>query len=469
MQPGESFVAKFHDWKKITGDPQVEIKLIAPLIVDGNPYAYFMLIGRGANINRYPFRISRLDEGFGPKFISDYTANCYDIKHCTWAARMKEYVEEMYNDRNSVAKILSAAVRLYKEIVLRTKRSDNISPSKQNPVTISNDKPMSRVSALMAAAGNCDGNIFKIKVQNIREWTIHIKGHYSDIEAAIFIPEDTYKCPTLTVVKPRLKLGRNVSFGGLVLYQGLTQHTWDRDISQIPFRILNALYNEQEDIDHYQLYGPEEQRACELKCQYTNAGTFQMLGEFVVNIEAGNVSDNSDMIEIPERFYAEYIGGSNYLTVRILTKLGVNGWYKIHPSPNIESIITISPLQAINLNVRALDKVSLFIHTPAIINDALHIRPRQPIPHDDLLYEIDKLSILTVGHTISYLHQGQVKYSDIISFGGAQSAFMRNERGGQIPINILNELVKPKMLKELSPLAIDYTEYSSEKEDENEL
>jgi len=469
---GKSFIAHVDEWtRKYHGTKNLSIKLVAPLINDVGPYAYLILTDINTSTH-YPFMLGRSGEALNGKFISDYSGNILDYKHNEWVRRMKDYAINNY-ESDGINRILNQALRSYDDVNLiksPTTKKISSSPSRSFPKM----KPISRLAEILNAAAYTAGAL-KINVQNTNEWSIKIFGKYTEITARLYISDNLKISPILNVIKPRLSLGKNVSFGGLVQYNGLTQSTWDQKYSELPKRILYSLYNEEPDSIHYEPYHPRELNASQIKFNPINTTSIKKrLGQFVVLIDNSAPQGpqdigKSDVIYIHPDDYVNNIGGADlYLLFGLETKLGIHGTYVAAPGNdiNLRGRVVINFLQATNLNLIDGDNVNVYIYKEQLANNII-LRPRSDTPIDDLRNEFEEFVVLSAGHTISFELNGFIEYVDIISVGkdvvGTELSwgYIRSERkGAQIPLGIEDALVTKR-----DPLEVIYEDYDEEEDE----
>jgi hypothetical protein len=420
-------------WQRNNHNKVIRIKLVAPDIssedrittyrylkgkepvgtttYQSNDYAYFLLI---ADDERYPFVIgplsrlgrSKIPDAENNIFDSDYSGSCDNRKQCIWASHIQTALNKKKRLFPSLGEILTLAVETYETI--------NSKPVSTNaPANVIGKQSLTTLQRLITIAGQSNG-VLQIEVENENEWMINIAGKYNNIRAKLYIKttlindENIHGGPILRVIEPRLKLGRNMSFGGLVLYKGLTPHTWDNNDEILPQRILNALYNEEFDNIHMSPYTHANEFAASWMKVAIHANNLNKRPWLALDVVIyDNPLKDINVVYVSHEHKALF--GNE--PANMMSELGINGVYYVHYTKLDDNYIQLSSLQCINLNISVNHTVTLMPVDLQVANKVT-VRPRQKMSNKKVKDCLLSVGTLNVGHTVKVPNIKQ--YIDII-------------------------------------------------------
>jgi len=164
------------------------------------------------------------------------------------------------------------------------------------------------------------------------------------------------------------------------------------------------------------------------------------LGKFFIYIDSDKLG-YPDMIMISGDYYDAHYDG-NELLLGIETELGLRGTYYAQPDYETSgsNIITIDPIQAVNLNLTKEDIVEIYVYERQLCVE-IELRPRSNIDIEFLEEEIRNMRVISVGHTINLEHDNLFVYVDVMSVGNGLSwGSLSNEMDEEIPLYILPAL-----------------------------
>jgi len=236
----------FKKWSERKGRQAINIDHIPD---SDKKHLYFVL---SDNENEFPFKLGLSEGSLNGNFLSDFVGNCVGREFCYWARKMKTYTKDNYE--KGLADILNESIKLYKTIKSGKKDLKN----EMDSITRYTMSEMDKIREVGIRARKL-GMEFKTVVGN--RWRAKV----GEIEVLITFGITSKICPIISVISPRIALGGNVSFGGLLQFNGLTPKTWDGNLKEVPERLIRSLKDEQTDIYSDESYKLDELRASKSK------------------------------------------------------------------------------------------------------------------------------------------------------------------------------------------------------------
>jgi hypothetical protein len=257
----------------------------------------------------------------------------------------------------------------------------------------------------------------KILVTSQNQNVLHVtvRGLHANIEALIEIKKykNSLLPPTVRVIRPRLALGRNVSFGGLVTYEDLNRQGGIINPIHVLKYTLFALYHEIPDLIHMSDYTTEEFKAAYQKLETRHD---PRESHKITRSRDAKVVISPDMPITTVGISNKVFGSKERDFIIEVDHKDIHGRYFFKPMDIKEKEIALSPLQVINLNLRAGDRITYKLVEKKILtkNEYIVVRPRSVAYVDVIMKAIHGTEVICGGHTISYADEDMIKYIDIM-------------------------------------------------------
>ena len=395
------------------------------------------------------------------EFNGDFSERCDNHKYCEWIDQGVEIVSEAVG----LSAALDGLVKIYNQI---TKGNEKYQKTKL------------RSKGFKSTLQETLESIYKtpkrlqITAHSEKQWDIVVDGQYTKIHAKLEIATGFKMYGTLRVISPRLTLGRNVDFGGIVNYKGLSQHSTVNSIKDLITSVYHSLYYEEADLTATTPYTDEEYKACVQEPTIVTTAAMKTPMDVFDDVKDMYSNIDSDRVMINSKLYSFYIGATSaYLYTYIRSDSGKSMWCIVSPSPTLPADkIVISKNVAVGLNYRKGDKMHLRfgnLHVP----DHVTIRPRSFIKNtEELKEEFGKLFAINVGKTYTVLLPSTGEFIDIDVFysgpSGASTLKVTGDFVFYVSVEVLSSLaleVIPVKTPELDPLRVSYRSYDTEESD----
>lgn len=443
MQLQKTFQGQWNAWSLSSKNRNVTIELDSPKFEDGGKTAaYFTLIIKG---DEYPFYI-QLDRAGYPsgEFGANLSNDCTNKRQCIWNSTMEDYVDSTeYSDLKT---LLDTAVNIALQLDKIEASSGTTVPARR--------KLRSDVDELFSFIRTRPYGMI-IVPHTKTKWTITT---LKDITCSLVIKQSGLSIyGDVSVIMPRLKIGRNVDFGGNVTYAGLVDKKPVKKYTDIVASIHAALENEQPymmDIP----YNSVERNIC----KGTHTRTNKVATVVTLFVDS---SLDDDHIGVPTSMYDAEMKKTNsvdYIYAEVSSDLGLTGWYVAEPMDYKIGTVGVSQLAFTNLNMTTTKGVGAIsfgtLTTPASIT----VRPRPESPQEahistDRFKEVlSQYTVLTGGHIYSIKAEYDF-YIDIISIKPEMKACVfRSLYGEELDVDIIIDYdLFPEHAGGIDPLAIE--------------
>jgi len=204
---------------------------------DRSKVAIFFFLDSEDNV-RLPFKLGVTDGSLNGQFTSDFVGNCTGHHHCKWRKKMEAYTKENYE--KGLIDILEHAIKLHREIWSKPETQEE----SKKTVTMFSMSEIDKISNAQIEAIKLGLDVESITPH---KWIVTVHGQHAEIEVLVRFGQSSTVCPLTAVIAPRIELGNNVSFGGVLEVYGLTPESWDGNLNAVGSRILSSLKNSKPD------------------------------------------------------------------------------------------------------------------------------------------------------------------------------------------------------------------------------
>lgn len=466
-------------WSGANKTSSVVFSLIADDI-DGK--AYFLLKSKN---DTYQFVLEDSGDGNYNIFEADYSGTCDNKRYCKWIKTMEEDTADAWSgdlinneeeQQEGLFAVLTTAVRNYKAV-------HKLSESALGSVRLK--KGLQSDLALKLLELYTNENI-KARIISNNTWELKITtDRNEDIKALAVINKlnsgATYA--KVRILYPRLELGGNVNFGGVVRAYGTTPHTpivIDRSTPEgkntnVNRELLKAIYSalkdERKDPRHSEKYTQGEYECASqdiLPMGFVNGKYNKNVPFKIFDRRDIKIFGTSDLIKgdvvILNNYFGKYASQeSERLYVCLTTTFGSSCWASVsYYSKMPINEVRISETTKESLGLNNGDKLTLtFGDLP--IPDKLIMRARsEDVLDDELLDAVESMTCLTVGNTYAFKNRhGYIRTFDVFYAGKSGACRTFGERGEQRTTQEIRFEVA-KYLKEKDPLDISESDSSNE-------
>lgn len=221
----------FRAWSKARGRQNFNIVMLPD---KDESFAYFYMEDVQSN-SRVAFKLGTTLGNLNGLAISDFEGNCDSTLTCDWAAAYAKFVSDEYD--RGLAHLLNGAIRLWRQLQ-RTTSADQRRTIKRYDVSEEGKlRKMLVIPTELKMVGRLTGRQVQFQLQN----------DYGNITVVMELGLNEDAAPVFSVISPRIALGGNVSFGGVIEYPGLTPTTWKRSYEAVPRLLRAALANARPD------------------------------------------------------------------------------------------------------------------------------------------------------------------------------------------------------------------------------
>lgn len=436
---------------------------------------------------------------------SDFTGKCTDYPTCKWAEEFSEFMLE-HAKENDLGVVLDKALEIYEKYLYKPEDRDRALK------TSARGEPETDVIKRLRTVYTADKKIFKIVIQDRDTWQMSIETQrLGKVQATLeFVSVGLVTYARFRLLSPRVKLGGNFSFGGVLEHEGFTPNSKQvLDVKTILNRILKILELETIDDVNTKDYSDDEFNSCLSRLtrssSMNSAKTYDIILDNTTVFQPESSKDIvykgkvikrfakrnnekpktlivlSDTVGVSHTFFDKNIRpGEAYLYIRIITPLGVSCYCKAMPVEFMQDDkILITKSQLIDFGLFETDKVSVEIPVLSLPTSAIVIRRRYGAQNDeqadkDLLEYFEGANgpkVIANGHT--YKNTSLVgAYFDVIDCGGNTAVTLQISgllsKTLDIEIIIQSPPVDVPNEKKLSPLAIDFDAYSDSEEESDD-
>ncbi|CAH6419522.1 Hypothetical protein POVR2_LOCUS24 [uncultured virus] len=387
-------------------------------------------------------------------FISEEAGNADPQLHFEWSQRMQQFVSDYVLNESSelISPILTEAVRLFNYLFDR--------PEQWQTGRVFSGRTSADLSLIKRARSNPSIHVRMVSDNN---WTLTIKAEYANIAAScrIYSGATGYSC-LLRVLSPRLAIGRNVSFGGLVSAPGLMKRSQSQTVPALLDAIVKSLEDELPYAYHTYDYEDTEYQAC---LTLDKISTFPLQ---VFTVRSSEMATDSSVVYVNSDLFFHLLAEKEVLWLRLSNAtLEKYTWVMANFSPtNIRRTEMLVPDTVLaNLNCDPGDEIAVHSGQLELADDVgIAIRVRGDARDtQDVLDHIPSLSCLTVGSTYSVPSLNsyyETVYFDVLRAGSRGACSLRS---GHAEINV--ELSTP-LLGEPDNLRVD--DYADDTDEESE-
>lgn len=452
------------EWRKFNDYRQRErarIKLLHPFLRtrDGrfdNDYIVFDLEDK-STLTHFPFLVGLEDrDTLNGELVTEDPGTSNPRLYRAWSEEMTKYIRAHYSAEVApLQRILLHGVQFYALLVDHPERYESL-----KPLVSTSDKLVPKFIYQVHSNPKV-----VVTLESNYHWNIVVSAQHAKISAtliAISSSNGGVFCDYLRVLSPRLALGGNVDFGGLVTGKGIGSADTSKDIPALLDAIVSLLDEEVPMLESIYLYTNEEFEAVHrIGADKISSGE-RHLGTYRV-VSSVFHSESNSSVAISNREFARLIGEKEFLWLKLVNHTtGKEMWLSALPSEEDlpTDLFLVSDVVLCNLNCNSKDPVSVWTgDLPSIDKSGVTLRARGSNADLSLIQTyVEGMNCVQAGMTYSV---GSGIYFDVFYAGqkGVSSLKVGSyDRPEEVSLNFEKSL---KLLH--NPLDID--EYSSEEDE----
>lgn len=243
-------LTQYRKWAKKRGTQNYNIIHVA----DPDPgFVYFYLEDRPKDV-RIPFKLGVTLGSLNGLAVSDFDGNCQSTLTCDWADEFAAYASSNYS--RGLIVLLTEAIAIYRRLSASRRGPEKVARTRKKILIPGLQERIRNLLITPTSLGVIGRRLTDHKIR------FNVKTEEGNIEVLVTLTGlDEQKCPVFSVITPRVALGGNVSFGGIIEFAGLTPLTWRGNLNDIPRLLSTALAKTKADTYSNAEYYNDERRA----------------------------------------------------------------------------------------------------------------------------------------------------------------------------------------------------------------